>query len=356
MKKVQLKVYLLLCFVGFAAMARSADRAQWGQWHTRNMVSDEKNLPDSFDPSTGKNIKWVVPLGSRTYSTPVVAGGKVLIGTNNDRPRDPRHNGDRGVLMCFDVEKGDLCWQLVIPKLEDDIFLDWPKVGMCSPATVEGERVYMVSNRGQVLCLDINGQANGNDGEFVDEGRLMALRGAPPMEVGSLDADVIWMFDLINEGGIHPHDACHASILVDGQFVYVNSCNGVDNTHRKIRKPDAPSLVVLNKATGRYLARDNEHIGPMIFHATWSSPAIAEVKGERLVFFCGADALCYAFKAMKSIPEGPPINLEMVWKFDCDPTAPKTDLNQYKENRKVSPSSISSMPVIYGDMPNSRTP
>ncbi|MBC7354210.1 MAG: hypothetical protein H5U08_17780, partial [Thermogutta sp.] len=55
----------------------AADQPQWGQRFTRNMISEETHLPDSFDPETGKNIKWSVVLGSNTYSSPVVAQGRV---------------------------------------------------------------------------------------------------------------------------------------------------------------------------------------------------------------------------------------------------------------------------------------
>ncbi len=48
---------------------------------------------------------------------------------------------------------------------------------MCSPATVEGDRVYMVTNRDEVVCLDLHGMANGNDGPYRDEGRHMAAAG-----------------------------------------------------------------------------------------------------------------------------------------------------------------------------------
>ena len=44
---------------------------------------------------------------------------------------------------------------------------------------------------------------------------------------------------------------------VDGDRLYVNSANGVDNTHRIIRCPDAPSLIVLGKKTGRIVGRDD---------------------------------------------------------------------------------------------------
>src|SRR5438477_6898711 len=137
------------------------------------MVSDEKGLPDSFDPKTGKNIKWSAQLGNETHSTPVVARGRVYIGTNNAEPRDPKHQGDRGVLMCFDEKTGQFLWQLVVPKREDDPFLDWPNTVLSSPVTVEGDRVYLVSSRGEVMCLDARGMTNGNDGPYLDEAAHM---------------------------------------------------------------------------------------------------------------------------------------------------------------------------------------
>src|SRR5262249_29735583 len=147
------------------------------------------------------------------------------------------------------------------------------------------------SNRGEVMCLDAKGMANGNDGPFQDEGGHMTVK---PPETGSsnasakltpgpLDADIIWLFDLPTGAGIWSHDAAHSSILIHGDYLYLNSGTGVDNTHKKIRTPDAPSLVVLNKRTGRLVARDFEHIAPNIFHSTWCPPSLAEVNGRPLV-------------------------------------------------------------------------
>src|SRR2546423_8565581 len=73
--------------------ARADDQPQWGQAWSRNMISAEKNLPAVFDPKSGRNIKWSAALGTETHSTPVVAGGRVYIGTNNGQPRDPNHQG-----------------------------------------------------------------------------------------------------------------------------------------------------------------------------------------------------------------------------------------------------------------------
>ena len=270
---------IIFCLPGWISTVSADDQPQWGQNFSRNMVSSETHLPDRFDPSTGKNIKWVAPLGTESYATPVIAGGKVLIGTNNGRPRDPRHKGDRGVMLCLDEKDGSLCWQFVAPKLIPMLFRDWPKSGICSPATIEGDCVYTVSNRGEVVCLDLDGLADGNDGPYKQEGRHMAPQEDEPMQVAQTDADIIWLFDMLAEVGVHQHDSAHSSILLHGDYLYINTSNGLDDKHARIPATDAPSLIVLDKRTGRLVARDDEHIGPKIFHSTWSSPADSPTSG-----------------------------------------------------------------------------
>ncbi len=338
-----------------ASHAPAGDRPQWGQRHTRNMVSDETGLPESFDPATGKNVRWVAPLGSQCWASPVVGSGHVLIATNNEEPRDPKHDGDRGVLMCFRESDGSLAWQLVVPKLEGDRFLDWPKVGMCSPPTIEGDRVYTVTNRDEVVCLDLRGMADGNDGPYRDEGRHMSPRDEPAMGPGPLDADILWLLDLREAAGVRPHDSVHCSILLDGPYLYLNTNNGLNSQHTGVEKPEAPSLVVVDKATGRLVARDREPIGPRIFHSTWSSPALGQIDGRRVVVFCGGDGVCYGFEPLVPGPDGEAVlqpdgevgRLNRLWRIDCDPEAPKENVHKYIRNRRESPSNIKSMPVVH---------
>ena len=83
-------------------------------------------LPIHFEPGrrnpatdqfvgTGNNVRWVVPIGSPTYAKPVIANGKVLIGTLNDTVYDKNRAGSRSVLFCFDERDGQLLWQLPMP-------------------------------------------------------------------------------------------------------------------------------------------------------------------------------------------------------------------------------------------------
>ena len=368
----------------------AADQPQWGQAWSRNMVSSETNLPASFDPKTRQSLKWIAKLGTETHSTPIVAGGRVYVGTNNGEPRDPKHQGDRGVLMCFDEATGRLLWQLVVPKRAEDPYFDWPKTGIASPVTVAGDRVYLVSNRGEVICLDARGMANGNDGPFLDEAAHMTppTDSAPPpkyvigadispeplrppadgklLPPGSTDADILWAFDLVAAAGIWPHDGAHSSVLIHGDYLYVNTGTGVDNTHKRIRRPDAPSLVVLDRHTGRLVARDAEGIGPQIFHATWSSPSLAEVGGRPLVFFAGGNGIVYAFeplgsrrgheaelpiarqdRSLTAAATNDVAKLKKVFQFDFDPSAPKTDVHKFNTNRREGPSNIYGMPVFH---------
>ena len=340
---------LLACFIGINSTF-AADQPQWGQKHSRNMISSETSLPDSFDPDSGRNIKWIAQLGTKTYATPVVADGKVYICTNNEKPRNTQHKGDRGVLYCLDEKDGSLCWQLIVPKIKEDPYKDWPGVGMCSPATVEDGFVYIVSNRGEVMCLDPDGMADGNDGPYKNEATHMVPKGKPPVELTDKDADIIWLFDLPIEAGVYPHDSAHCSPLSHNGLLYINTSSGLNSKHDTIRSPDAPCLIVLDKKTGRWLARENEGMGHRIFHAAWSSPCLGKVNGKELIFYGGADGIVYAFEPLTAMPkQGQIANLKKVWQFDCDPTAPKENIHDFIGNRKQGPSIIESAPVFYND-------
>jgi outer membrane protein assembly factor BamB len=169
-----------------------------------------------------------------------------------------------------------------------------------------------------------------------------------PIELSKTDADIIWLFDMQTNVGVHQHDAAHSSILLHGRYLYVNTSNGLDKDHGYIPAQDAPSLIVLDKTTGRLLAQDDEHIGPRIFHSTWSSPALGRVNDRDLVFFCGGDGICYTFEALNPSSGIQQVKkMKNIWKYDCDPDSPKENVHEYIRNRNKSPSNIKSMPVFH---------
>src|SRR4026208_649631 len=148
----------------------TGDWPMWGGTPDRNMVSSMKGLPAEWDIKTKKNVKWVAKLGSQSYGNPVVADGMVFVGTNNEPLRDPGQGGDRGVLMAFRESDGEFMWQHTHPKLESGRANDWPYQGVASSPLVEDKKLYYVSNRGVVICLDTQGfRDNENNGPFKDE-------------------------------------------------------------------------------------------------------------------------------------------------------------------------------------------
>lgn len=337
----------------------AADWPQWGGYPHRNMYSPEKGLPDRFEPgkmksgteqidlSTTKNVKWVAKLGSQSYGNCTIAGGKVFVGTNNDSPRDPKHQGDRSILMVFDEKTGELLWQLVVPKLVSGKVNDWENLGLLSSPTVEGDRVYLVTSRCEVICLDVNGLANGNDGPFKDEGQYVVGPGKPKVEIGPKDADIIWKYDMMDELGVFPHNASNCSISIVGDTVYTCTSNGQDWTHSNIPSPNSPSFIALNKKTGELVGEDDAHIGPRIFHGQWSSPSTARVNGQDLLFFGGGDGFCYAFNS-KPVKDGDSSFLKKVWWFDCNPPEYKVkDGKPIKYPAAEGPSEVNSTPVFY---------
>src|SRR5882672_37592 len=161
----------------------SGDWPMWGGTPDRNMISNMKGLPETWDINKKTNVKWVAALGSQSYGNPVVAGGQVYVGTNNEGLRDPKQGGDRGVLMVFDEKTGEFLWQMTSEKLAAGRVNDWPYQGVCSSPLVEGDRLYYVTNRGELMCLDTKGfRDDKNDG--VQDEKLK----------GKFDADVIWKF------------------------------------------------------------------------------------------------------------------------------------------------------------------
>ncbi len=279
--------------------ASAADWPMWGGTPSRNMASPETGIPRTWDIKKGTGVKWVAEIGSQSYGNPVVAGGKVFLGTNNELLRDPEQGGDRGVLMAFDEETGEFLWQMTHEKLAAGRVNDWPEQGVCSsPAVVDGV-AYYVSNRAEVVALDVEGFRDGeNDGPVQDEPYTSAT-----------DGDVIWAMDMYNDLGVFPHNMAATSPLVVGDILFVNTSNGVDESHINIPSPRSPSFLALNRHTGEIVWEDRSP-GRNILHGQWSSPAYGQAGGKGQVVFAGGDGWIYSF-----VPE----TGALIWKFDANP-------------------------------------
>lgn len=303
-KRLLLGFLLLFCVASLrpprfaASEPGTGDWPMWGGTADRNMVSDMKGLPTEWDVDTMRNVKWVAQLGSQSYGNPVVSGGMVFVGTNNELLRDPNQGGDRGVLMAFRESDGEFLWQQTHTKVEAGRANDWPYQGVASSPLVEGERLYYVSNRGVVLCLDIQGFRDGeNDGPITDEELT-----------GEFDADVIWAFDMMEEVGSFPHNLSNSSPVTWGDLIFVSTSNGQDESHVNVPSPLAPSIIALNKNTGELVWEDNS-VEDRILHGQWSTPAVGEIGGVVQVVSAQGDGWVRSYT----------VDGVKLWEFDTNP-------------------------------------
>jgi len=277
----------------------SGDWPMWGGTPDRNMVSSMKGLPTTWDLKTKKNVKWIAELGSQAYGNPVVANGMVFVGTNNEAMRDPNIKGDKGVLMAFRESDGQFMWQAVHDKLAAGRGNDWPFQGICSSPLVEDGVVYYMSNRGELMAVDVDGFRDGtNDGLVKDE---KATR--------ETDPDIIWRYDMMEELGVMQHNMANSSPVSYENMIFVSTSNGQDESHVNVPSPRSPALIAVDKTTGK-LVWEDQGVGEKILHGQWSSPAVGKVGDTMQVVVGQGDGFVRGF----DIKTG-----KRLWEFDLNP-------------------------------------
>lgn len=324
---------------------KDGEYSQWCGRTDRNRVAQATGLADSFEEFNKanataplRNVKWTMPLGEYVYGSPVVAGGKVYIGG--------RRRGN-GVFWCFRESDGTLLWQLQSPYIKNVTDLTW---GITSTPTVEGDRVYLLGQMGEVLCLNANGLANGNTGPFQEEAAWLALdrqvikneinsddqrvveySDGTPGKLEKNDADIIWRFDMIKNARCWPYNAGNAAILIRGDYLYVPTCSTRCQTKESQQQPlrewekahpnqgyPSPNLIVLDKNTGALLAVDETGAFGRSCHGAHSSPALGVVNGKELIVWGSGDGMCYGIDPnFTPGVNGQPGVLKTVWEFDC---------------------------------------
>jgi len=301
MKKMLLFV-LALASTSIMAVGFSDPGKEWPMWGgtpDRNMVSGMKGVPTTWDLKTKKNIKWVAELGSQAYGNPTVAGGYVFVGTNNEGPKDPNVKGDKGILMAFRESDGQFMWQAVHDKLAAGRANDWPFQGICSSPLVENGVVYYMSNRGELMAVDLDGFRDGqNDGPFKDEKLTREV-----------DVDILWKFDMMDELGVSQHNMANASPVVFENLILVNTSNGQDESHVNVPSPKAPAIIAVDKTTGKLVWEDNS-VGERILHGQWSSVAIGKVGDVVQAVVGQGDGFARGYEAKTG---------KKLWEFDLNP-------------------------------------
>jgi beta-lactamase regulating signal transducer with metallopeptidase domain len=319
--------------------ANATSWPQLGGSATHNPASSVTNLPTQFDLTKRENIRWSQPIGDFAFSSPVVSGGKVLIGTNNAIGRDPRFPAsiDRACLQCFDERTGEFLWQYSSPRMEQGRRHDWPAIGICSTPVIEGDRVWFATNRCEVVCLDLNGHRDNED-----DGEPEASAPGDSNDTRSLQTDIVWKFDLFDTLGVRPLNATCVTPTIAGDLLLINSSNDVDESYQKLAAPEAPAFLAFHKATGQLVWSDKTP-NPNILGTGCSmgAPAVAQIDGTWQAIFAGYDGWLYSFD-LAAIHKGA---TQLLWKFDVNPKEAK-----YRHGSGLGPSGVRGMaitPVVY---------
>jgi outer membrane protein assembly factor BamB len=167
-----------------------------------------------------------------------------------------------------------------------------------SAPLVEGNRLYYVTAECQLRCLDTqglrgeNGRSHGH--EFVR---------------GNLAPNIVWELDLCGQLGVFPHEAANSEVLAVGDLLMISTSNGQNEGHTRVPSPRAPSLIAVDRQTGRVAWRAIG-AGEHVLHGQWSSPTAAQVNGCAQVLFGGGDGWLRAYDAVSG---------REIWRFDGNP-------------------------------------
>jgi outer membrane protein assembly factor BamB len=151
-----------LLLAGLAALIVPPGGGRAGDWPgwrgpTGLGVTDERDLPLTWDGKTGTNVLWKAPLPGEGQSSPIAWRDRVLVTgvhwPGGPSPKEyPEHH-----ISCYRADDGKLLWDTQVPpgpwKLTD------LRGGYAAPTpATDGERVYALFGSAVLAALDLDGK------------------------------------------------------------------------------------------------------------------------------------------------------------------------------------------------------
>ncbi len=227
-------ILLTICLQAWGTNLIFADN--WPAWRgaTGQGLCSETDLPTRW--STEEHVKWKVALPAAGNSTPIVWNERVFLTQATDK-------GTKRWTHCFHRSDGRELWKRMVPYNAAEPTHDGNPYCSASPVT-DGEVVIVSHGSAGVYCYD-------------------------------LDGDERWHRDL---GTFHHVWGNAASPMIEGEVCIVN-CGPGERTF----------LIALEKTTGEKVWKMDVPGGladgdSSTWTGSWSTPVIAAVGGERLLF------------------------------------------------------------------------
>ena len=237
----------LVAFTALASLTPIllANNFDWPQWRgpDRSHVSQESGLLKTW-PEAGPKRVWLYENAGNGYSGPAVSKGKLFtLGTRDGNE----------ILLVFDAVTGKEVLAVKIGAILDNDWGDGPR----GTPTVDGDRVYAMSGRGDLICMKI------------------------------ADGNILWKTSMEKLGGERPKWGYTESVLIDGQQV-VCTPGGSDG-----------AVAALDKMTGKVRWQSKEFTEP----AHYSSIVSAQIQG----------AAQYVQRTEKSVVGISPLDGKLLW-------------------------------------------
>jgi outer membrane protein assembly factor BamB len=221
---------LILSVIALNAQAPSGD---WPQWRgpERNGISRETGLLSQW-PRSGPPVVWSAAMLGAGYGSIAVQGARVYVQGMRNR---------QSVVSALDRADGKLLWVRNLGAAREDGRGSGPR----STPTVDGDRVYALTENGDLACLR------------------------------AADGTIVWQKNILKEfGGRNISWLISESPLVDGNRVIVTPGGR------------GAGMVALDKMTGKtiWVSKDlNDDAG-------YASPIVADVGGVRTIMTFTSDA------------------------------------------------------------------
>jgi outer membrane protein assembly factor BamB len=200
---------------------------------THDGVSTETRLEKRWPPN-GPKLVWEMQKGTG-YSSPAISGDRLVYF---------HRTGNQERVECLHPETGSYHWSFTYPTQFEDRY-GYNNGPRASPV-IDGEFVYTYGAEGKLHCLRLR------------------------------SGEVVWKRDLSAEYKV-PQDffGTATTPLVEGNLLIIN-----------VGAPGGPTVVGLDKATGRQVWASGKEWGP-----SYASPTPATVHGKRRVFvFAGGES------------------------------------------------------------------
>lgn len=280
MSGVRRLAFAAVCLAGPAWGTLAAAEAEWGRFRgpTEDGRTTVSGLPIEWSPD--KNILWKTPVPGVGWSSPVTAGGKIVL--TSAVPVDEPGSKDLSLrTLCLDGRDGKVLWDVEVFRQDGS---KAPKIhsknSHASPTPIlDGDRIYVHFGHQGTACLDFSGKllwdnrslgykpVHGNGGSpiLVDDLLIFSIDGGDKRALVALDqatGKVRWQTE-------RPGDPVK-------KFSFCTPTLIVHNGRRQVVSPASDVVVSCDPTTGRELWR---------FRYTGYSVIPKPVYGHGMIYF-----------------------------------------------------------------------